>query len=751
MTACWRCGETMYAEVIVDIAHEAVDRVYTYRVPKGMRLARGMRVRVPFGAREKEGYVLGLRETAEYDEEKIRDVLGPLEDYPALLPALIDLAREIADNTHCPLAEALRLMLPAEMRGGRVKVKTETAARLTVQGEALEAALEACRRASKQRLLLEMLSDGSAQPVSEIAKLVKNARTGLNDLCKRGYAELIEREVLRSPYPDTLNQAPDPVLTQEQQQVLDELLPAVACGDGAFLLHGVTGSGKSEVFIRAVRKCLEAGKGAIVLVPEIVLTPQMVTWFRARFGDVAAVLHSRLSAGERFDEWRRIRKGAARVVIGARSAVFAPVERLGIIIADEEHEQSYQNEHYPQYDAREMAASRARREGAVLVLASATPSMLTFARMERGDYTLLEMRNRVHHRPLPQVTLVDMREELRLGNKSIFSAALAQRLDACIREGRQAMLFINRRGYAQFVSCRACGQPVRCQSCDVSMTYHESDRSLHCHWCGARAPMPDRCPSCGSAYIRACGIGTQRVEQEVRKRHPGAEVIRMDVDTTGEKDAYMTLLSRFRAREAQVMVGTQMIAKGLDFPDVTLVGAVLADTTLNMPDYRAPERTFQLLTQVAGRAGRAKYPGEVVIQTYMPDHYAIRAAAAQDYRAFYHQEFDRRRRELYPPFTMMARILCTAQSEEIAQSVSVELKERLEKFVRGQPLLRRRVLFIRQDEAPIRFLRGRFRAQVLVKLLEHAGSRPAIGYMQALCEEDWPCEVQLEINPASMA
>ena len=740
----------MYAQVIVDIAHESLDRVFTYRVPEGMTLQAGMRVRVPFGPRQKEGCVLGFSDQADLEESKIKSVIAPLEDYPALLPHMLELAREIAHNTHCPLAEALRLMLPAEMRGGRVRVKTETVARLTVTGPALEDALAGCRNARRRRLLLELLSDGE-QPVAELNKLVKDARTGLNDLCKRGYAELFEREILRSPYPDTLPQAPDPVLTEEQRQVLADLLPAVTRGKGAFLLHGVTGSGKSEVFIRAVRQCLKQGKGAIVLVPEIVLTPQMVTWFRARFGDVAAVLHSRLSAGERFDEWRRIRLGHARVVIGARSAVFAPVDGLGLIVCDEEHESSYQSEHFPQYDARQIAESRCKRENAALVLASATPSILSFARMERGDFTLLEMRSRVHHRPLPQVTVVDMREELRLGNKDVFSGELAGRLDECIRAGRQAMLFINRRGYAQFVNCRACGEAIRCPNCDVSMTYHEVDRSLHCHWCGHVTPMPAACPNCGSAYIRTCGVGTQRVEQEVRKRWPDTGVIRMDVDTTGDKNAYMRLLSAFRAREAQVLVGTQMIAKGLDFPEVTLVGAVLADTSLNMPDYRAPERTFQLLTQVAGRAGRAEHPGQVVIQTYMPEHYAIRAAAAQDYRSFYHMEFDRRKRDLYPPFTMMARLLCTARDMETAEGVSIELLEEMRRFVKETPSLQRRVLFMRQDDAPLAHLRGYYRAQVLVKLLEHPDSRAAVEYMQALSGREWPCDVVLEINPASMA
>ena len=741
----------MYAQVIVDIASESVDRVFTYRVPEGMNIVRGMRVSVPFGPRSAEGYVLGLSDTAQLDESRIKAIRQPLEDYPALLPPLIDLAQEIARDTHCPLAEALRLMLPAQMRGGRVKIKTETAARLLIAGDDLQAALTGCKNARKRRLLLEMLSDGQPHAVAELKQLVKDARTGLNDLCQRGYAELIEHEILRSPYPDTLTPTPDPALTDEQQEVLSELLPAVDCGKGAFLLHGVTGSGKSEVFIRAVRRCLQRGRGAIVLVPEIVLTPQMVTWFRARFGDVAAVLHSRLSAGERFDEWRRIRLGRARVVIGARSAVFAPVERLGLIVVDEEHEQSYQSEHFPQYDAREIAISRCKREGAALVLASATPSILTFARMERGDYTLLEMPHRVHNRPLPEVTLADMRKELRLGNKGIFSQALMQRMDDCIRAGRQMMLFINRRGYAQFVNCRACGEAIRCSQCDVTMTYHETDHRLHCHWCGASIPMPDKCPSCGSLYIRACGIGTQRVEMEVKKRYPSVGVIRMDVDTTATKDAHAQLLSRFRAREAQVLIGTQMIAKGLDFPRVTLVGVVAADMTLNLPDYRAPERTFQLITQVAGRAGRAGLPGEVIVQTYKPEDPCIQAAAAQDYRTFFEQEFSRRRAGLYPPFTLLARLLVESPDEEAAHQTAERLYDVVRTYLLSHPVQKKRTLMLRADEAPVKRIRGQYRYHVLMKLFDHPDASPLLALLAELAGvQDGACTIYCEVNPATM-
>ena len=645
----------MYAEIIVDIASEQVDRVFTYLVPDTLPLKPGMRVRVPFGPREKEGYVIRLKDTADYDEKKIKPVLAALEDYPALLPPLMALAQEIREKSHCPLCEALRLMLPAEMRGGRVKVKLEEYAQLTISPERVEEAIQSQKRAPKRQLLLTLLSDGQAHPVEELRALVNNVRESLNFLSEKEMVRVFEKEALRAPYYGRAEVSSDPVLTLEQREALEELVPALRKPGKPFLLHGVTGSGKTEVFIRLVREALKAGKGAIILVPEIVLTPQMIEWFRSRFGNAMAVLHSRLSPGERFDEWRRIRQGDARIVIGARSAVFAPVDNLGVIIVDEEHEQTYLSDRFPQYDAREIAASRGKREGAAVLLSSATPSIYSYAMTRRGDYTLIEMPHRVLDRPLPQIHLVDMREELRKGNRGMFSGLFQQKLRACLEKGQQAMLFINRRGYASSVVCRKCGETVKCDRCDVSMTYHSVDQTLRCHYCGAARPLPKLCPACQSPYIRPMGIGTQKVEEELNRQFPGAGVIRMDVDTTAGKNAHFELVDRFRAGEAKILLGTQMIAKGLDFPQVTLVGAVLADLTLNFPDYRAPERTFQLLVQVAGRAGRGLEPGEVVIQTYQPEHYAVRAAAKQDYRAFFNEEFERRKAGLYPPFTMMAR------------------------------------------------------------------------------------------------
>ena len=435
---------------------------------------------------------------------------------------------------------------------------------------------------------------------------------------------------------------PDPTLMPGQKRAVEELTDALEHGGGRFLLNGVTGSGKTEVYIRVIRRALELGKTAIVLVPEIALTPQMVSWLHARFGADAAVLHSRLSAGERYDEWRRIRFGEARVVIGARSAVFAPLENIGVIVVDEEHEHTYQSDKRPRYDAREIAWRRAEKHCGVLLLGSATPSISSYMRAMPGvrrenALTLIELRERVMGRPLPEVELVDMRGEFEKGNHSIFSAKLSAALRECLDAGKQAVLFINRRGHSTFVSCRACGYVVKCDQCDVSRTYHQAENVLRCHYCGREIPPPKTCPQCGSRYIKYFGAGTQKVLEEVARLFPDARTVRVDVDTTREKDAHEKLLERFRSGDANVMIGTQMIAKGLDFPHVTLVGVVAADMTLNLPDYRSVERTFQLITQVAGRAGRAEDPGRVIVQTYEPDHYGIQLAARQDYRAFYHR------------------------------------------------------------------------------------------------------------------
>ncbi|MBQ8200390.1 MAG: primosomal protein N' [Clostridia bacterium] len=660
----------------------------------------------------------------------------------------------MAEDSHCPLAETLRLMLPAEMRGGRVQVKSQPVAQLAIPQEDVDEAVFKQGRSQKRRMLLNLLRDGEIHTVADLKLLVREPMEALRQLADASLVHLTQQEVLRRPGGNTpAEPVVDPVLTPFQQEVLDVVMPDMAEGRGRFLLHGVTGSGKTEVFIRLVREVLRQGRAAMILVPEIALTPQMVSWFRARFGAVAAVLHSRLSAGERFDEWRRIRRGEARVVIGARSAVFAPCENLGLIVVDEEHETTYLSDRHPRYDARDVAAWRCENEGATLLLASATPSILSFAKARRGDYTLLEMPCRVGSRPMPEVTVVDMRREIENGNRSVFSGLLTAKLRECMKRGEQAMLLMNRRGYNSFVSCRSCGLTMKCPNCDVALTYHIAggDGRLHCHYCGHVADTPSKCPECASRYIRFFGAGTQKVEEELKKLFPEVNVVRMDVDTTSGKEGHAKLLDEFRSGRARILVGTQMIAKGLDFPKVTLVGVVAADMTLNLPDYRSRERTFQLLTQVAGRAGRGLIPGQVIIQTYKPEDEIITASAKQDYRAFFQMEFERRRTALYPPFTILARLLVESPSPAAAQRMAMALHTRCQTLLESHPLWKKRVLMMLLDQPSVKVLRGKTRWHVMFKLLVHPQTEEFVAALTEMAREDAEgADVYFEYNPTTM-
>ena len=748
----------MVAQVVVDVVHSNVAKPFSYLIPDGMDVCVGLRVLVPLGRRQVDGFVVDVISESEADvpPEKLRPIARALDDYPALLPPLLELAEELSLECHCPLSETLRLMLPAAMRTGRIQLKQEQFARLAPGVDALSEA-DKQRRSPKRATLLRLLSDGTERAVNELSQLVNDPRDALKALEKAGLIQLIKREVFRAPDGvEAIERTVAPSLTGDQLDALDTMLPSLKAGRGAFLLHGVTGSGKTEVYLSMVQHTLSMGKGAIILVPEIALTPQMVRWFRSRFGPETAVLHSRLTDGQRYDEWRRIRLGHARVVVGARSAIFAPVENLGLIVIDEEHEQTYLSDKHPRYDARRVAVSRANREGACVVLSSATPSILSFAMARRGDYTLVEMPRRVNDRPMPQVTIVDMRRELESGNRSIFSRLLIEKLTECLESGQQAMLFLNRRGFNTFVSCRQCGYVVKCDQCDLSMTLHrehgeDGPQELRCHMCGNVQAPPEVCPECGSKYIRYFGSGTQRVEEEMHKLFPHVQTVRMDIDTTRERDAHAKLLGKFGSGEAKVLIGTQMIAKGLDFPKVTLVGVVAADMTLNLPDYRAQERTFQLITQVAGRAGRAEKPGEVIVQTYKPDNPCIEAAAAQDYRAFFEMEFSRRRAGLYPPFTLLARLLIESERENDAKLMCEQLYSTVQTYLLSHPPQKKRTLMLRADEAPVKRIRGQYRYHVLLKVFDHPDIAPLLALLSELSAmSNETCRVYCEVNPATM-
>jgi len=542
----------------------------------------------------------------------------------------------------------------------RISEKTVRAAFLTKSPEEVIDEIESNKIRRIQHIkVLELLLENEYIPLSDIVNFSGVSLASINTLKKNGYIDFCDIEVKRDPYQEKYLKKTHPLkLTEEQKNALDRLIGHVnSSGFKEVLLHGVTGSGKTEVYLQIIDYVIKKGKQAIVLVPEISLTPQMVERFKGRFGDEVAVLHSRLSLGERYDQWRMIRDGAVKVAVGARSAIFAPFQKLGIVIIDEEHESSYKSEVTPKYHAADVARQRCLYDDAVLLYGSATPSVETYYRAMKGQIELIEMKERANKQLLPKVCVVDMRKELDNGNRSIFSDKLEAEMRKNISDGQQTILFLNRRGYASFVLCRECGYTLKCSYCNVSLTYHSNNDRLICHYCGYTIKNPSLCPKCKSKYIRQFGIGTQKVEEEVIKHFEGCTVIRMDADTTSCKNSHEEILNKFKSDNINVLVGTQMIAKGHDFPNVTLVGVLAADSMLNQGDYKASERTFQLITQVAGRAGRGEIPGRVVIQTYNTDDFSIAAACRQDYKEFYRQEIIIRERLNYPPFTHIASVI----------------------------------------------------------------------------------------------
>ncbi|WLR52290.1 primosomal protein N' [Bacillus tianshenii] len=547
--------------------------------------------------------------------------------------------------------------------------------------------------------------------MQDLLKTLQTTDSPVKSLIEKGVLFEKQQEVYRDPYDKRHFKKTEPLaLTAQQQQALDPLLKTInEEKHDAFLMYGVTGSGKTEVYLQSIEAVLQQGKEAIVLVPEISLTPMMVERFKGRFGNDVAVLHSALSAGEKYDEWRKILRKEVKVAVGARSAIFAPFENLGIIIIDEEHESSYKQEENPRYHARDAAIYRGKYHHCPVVLGSATPSLESFARAKKGVYQLLPLSERIHAKAMPAVDIVDMREELHKGNRSMFSTLLFEQLQKRLERGEQSVIFLNRRGFSTFVICRDCGYVVECPHCDISMTYHKRGHQLKCHYCSYEMPMPNSCPECGSEHIRFFGTGTQKVEEELTKVLPEARVIRMDVDTTRKKGAHEKLLTAFGNKQADILLGTQMIAKGLDFPNVTLVGVLAADAMLHIPDFRSSEKTFQLITQVSGRAGRHELPGEVVIQTYTPEHYSVTSAAEHDYETFYQQEMMLRKRAQYPPFYFIT--LITVSHPEVTKAAGVT--EKITAYVKQQ--LSEQAVVLGPVASAIARVKDRYRYQCMIK------------------------------------
>ncbi len=667
---------TLYADIAIDITSRNLEKTFQYRIPESMlgQVVPGSTVEIPFGngGRVVKGYVLGLSDRPVIEEERIKDIASVVTGSELVESALVKLAAWMSHNYGSTLASALRVVFPVKGKIGKKEVKfLSLAGDETLWTEKLTL-YEKKHQIARLRLLRELMEQKEI-PRGLVTDKLGCSSSVIKALVEQGVCAENSKRIYRNTMGRDEVMTKGHVLNEGQRRAVEGILSDFRAGNGGVsLIRGVTGSGKTEVYIDIVEEVVRSGKQAIVLIPEISLTYQTVMRFYRRFGDRVATLHSRLSPGERYDQFERARRGELDVVIGPRSALFAPLAKLGIIVIDEEHEGSYKSEQTPKYHARETAIERARLCNALVVLGSATPSVDSYYRAQKGEYKLYEMTERATGGVLPDVEIVDLREELKAGNKTPFSRALVEKIRDRLSRKEQVMLFLNRRGYAGFLSCRACGKTVRCPHCDVSLSIHRNGR-LICHYCGYSEPYIKECKSCGSKYVGAMKAGTEAIELFVQRTFPEAKCLRMDMDTTRGKDGHEKILAAFANQEADILIGTQMIVKGHDFPKVTLVGAIVADMSLHASDYRAGERTFELLTQAAGRAGRGDRPGEVVIQTYSPEDPHIVASAKQDYIGFYNQEIAYRQLLDYPPAHHMLAVLFESPSKDRAEKTAKDM------------------------------------------------------------------------------
>lgn len=678
----------IYADVIVDISHENLDKSYQYAVPEHLQneIEIGSYVEIPFGRGNKirTGYVVGLSTEPKCAMEYIKPIKDLVKQGIAIESHLIHLAYWIKEQYGATMNDALRTVIPVKKT---VKSKERRFVFLAKSEKEIQILVETYEKkhyTARVRLLTQLLKqDGMAMDV--LMEQFKIGRSTISDLEKLNIIRISSEIIYRNPVKATEEKSYDIKLSKEQQQITSQILSDYREGiRKTYLIHGVTGSGKTEVYMEIIDGVIQEGKQVIMLIPEIALTYQTVQRFYQRFGDRISILNSRMSQGERYDQYVRAKNGEIDIMIGPRSALFTPFQRLGLIIMDEEHEGSYKSEMPPKYHAREVAIERAKQLSASVLLGSATPSLESYKRALTGEYQLFELKERISKRAMPTIYVEDLREELKAKNRSIFSRKLKELMEDRLKKGQQIMLFINRRGYAGFVSCRSCGYVMKCPHCDVSLTSHTNGK-LVCHYCGYETEKPSLCPSCKSKYIAAFGTGTQKVEEYVHKEFPTARVLRMDADTTSGKEGHEKILSAFSSGAADILIGTQMIVKGHDFSNVTLVGIIAADLSLYANDYRASERTFQLLSQAAGRAGRGEEPGEVVIQTYNPEQYSVVAASHHDYKEFYNHEIAYRTAMMYPPVSHIFLFLITSKQEETAKRAATLLAEAVKK--QFQPLL----------------------------------------------------------------
>ncbi|MDM5189574.1 primosomal protein N' [Bacillus sp. DX4.1] len=788
-----------FASVIVDVPARQTDRPFDYIIPKKWEdlVQRGMRVVVPFGPRKLQGFIIEIKDSVDVESKKLKALYEILDVTPVLNEELLKLGFWLTNETLCYTISAFQVMLPTAIKAtykkqlqlhkpkevanevrvlfqekevidweelgahphiyrivqkeivngtievvykvkDKVQKKKQRVVQPVILQEQLEAAAYELKSKKQQDVLYYFVENYHSVPLKTLTEELQITDAPVKSLVKKGLLSEKYVEVYRNPYDDDAFEQTKPFpLTTEQEQVITPILSSIANEmHNSFLLYGVTGSGKTEVYLQSIDAVLQKGKEAIVLVPEIALTPQMVDRFKGRFGSQVAVLHSALSVGEKYDEWRKILRKEVKVVVGARSAIYAPFENLGIVIIDEEHESSYKQEDNPRYHARDVAIWRGQYHGCPVVLGSATPTLESFARAKKGVYELLTMQKRMNEQALPTVEIIDMREELRDGNRSMFSKLLHEKIADRLEKKEQMVLFLNRRGHSTFVMCRDCGYVVQCPHCDISLTYHRMNNRLKCHYCSYEENLPNACPACNSSYIRFFGTGTQKVEEEITKLFPEARVIRMDVDTTSRKGTHEKLLKAFGEEKADILLGTQMIAKGLDFPKVTLVGVLTADTMLHLPDFRASEKTYQLLTQVSGRAGRHDLPGEVVIQTYTPEHYSVELAKDQQYDVFFEREMHMRKMMQYPPYYYVA--LVTVSHPELLKAVQVT--EKIVSYLRQH--CSPQTMILGPVASAIPRIKDRYRYQCMIKYKRE----PNLKYVLRMVNEHYQAEMQKELQ-----
>ena len=714
----------MIAEIIINSNVKNLNKTFDYIIPVEFeeKIAIGSRTLVPFGNKKEleEGFVVGIKDTSEY-MSKLK-IIAKVEEKLYLSQEKIELAKWMANKYFCNISDCIKLMLPpgttTKVLSNRINDKMQNFVYLTKDLDEIEQDIENKKiKSDKQIRALKFLMENSNNEIlsTDLQMFADVTNAVLKTLEKKGYIDVLEKEVERNPFiHKVIKQSQNLTLTDEQENAFEKINASLQFNEyDEFLLFGVTGSGKTEIYIQLIEEALKLGKDSIMLVPEISLTPQTVDRFLSRFGEEKiAVLHSKLSVGERYDQWKKIERGDAKIVIGARSAIFAPVQNIGLIIIDEEHDESYKSEMSPRYNAKEIASYLGEKNNVPVVFGSATPDMSTYYKAINGKMELIELTKRANNASLPDVEIVDLRSELATGNKTMISQKLHEEIEENLKNKKQTILFLNRRGFSTFIMCRDCGYTAKCKNCNITLTYHIKENKLKCHYCGYETNALTICPECGSKNIRYFGTGTQKLEEQVKSLFPQASTIRMDIDTVTKKNSHEDILNRFKNDRIDILIGTQMVVKGHDFPNVTLVGVIAADSSLNIDDYIAHERTFQTLTQVAGRAGRGKDKGKVIIQTYNPDTFCIQYAQKQDYKLFYDTEIHLRKQLRYPPFCDIILIGISSKSQKELETIANKIYEDLKEKIKTEKL---QILLYKPVPAPIDRIKNKFRWRIIVK------------------------------------